>query len=126
MKACFPVLKPEGLESEVCGHFGSAPAFIVVETDSNHITTIQNTDQHHSHDACNPMKALNNQKVDAIIVSGIGGGALNRLNQLGVKVFHAQASTVKENIAMLKTHTLPEFTLSRCCPGHGDRSGCKH
>jgi predicted Fe-Mo cluster-binding NifX family protein len=126
MKACFPVLKPEGLESEVYGHFGSAPAFVVVETDSNHITTIQNTDQHHSHGACNPMKTLNNQKVDAIVVCGIGSGALNRLNQLGIKVFHAQASTIKENIAMLITHNLPEFTLSHCCPSHGHVSGCKH
>ncbi|OGW47753.1 MAG: diguanylate cyclase [Nitrospirae bacterium RBG_13_41_22] len=126
MKACFPVLKAEGLESEVYGHFGSAPAFIVVETDSSSITVIQNTDQHHAHGACNPMKALNNQEVDAIVVGGIGSGALNRLNQLGIKVFHAQASTVKENIAMLRTRTLPEFTLSHCCPGHNDKSGCKH
>jgi predicted Fe-Mo cluster-binding NifX family protein len=126
MKACFPVLKAEGLESEVYGHFGSAPAFIVVETDSNSITVIQNTDQHHAHGACNPMKALNNQEVDAIVVGGIGSAALNRLSQLGIKVFHAQASTVKENIAMLRTRTLPEFIMSHCCPGHGDRSGCKH
>jgi predicted Fe-Mo cluster-binding NifX family protein len=126
MKVCFPVVKANGLESEAYGHFGSAPVFLFVETDSNNVTSINNKDQHHTHGACNPLKALNNQKVDAVVVGGIGGGALNRLNQLGIKVFQAQASTIKENIALLKTRTLPEFTLSHCCPGHGHMSGCKH
>jgi predicted Fe-Mo cluster-binding NifX family protein len=126
MKICFPVLKADGLESEVYGHFGSAPVFIVVETDSNKITTIKNKDQHHAHGECSPMKALNNQKIDAVVVGGIGAGALSRLNQLGVKVFQAQALTVKENISMLKTKNLPEHTLQHCCPGHGHTSGCKH
>lgn len=57
------------------------------------------------------MKTLNNEKVDAVIVGGIGAGALNRLNQLGIKVFQAQALTVKENISILKTQNLPEHTL---------------
>jgi len=126
MKICFPVLKADGLESEVYGHFGSAPIFLFVETDSNHVTIINNKDQHHAHGACNPMKALDNQKVDAVVVGGIGAGALSRLNQLGIKIFQAQALTVKENMAMLKTCTLPEFTLSHCCSGHGHISGCGH
>lgn len=126
MKVCFPVLHAKGFDSEIYGHFGSAPAFIIVETDTNNITTISNKDQHHAHGACNPLKALNNQNVDAIVVGGIGAGALSRLNQLGIKVFQARALTIKENIAMFKTRNLPEFTLSHCCPGHGHMSGCKH
>jgi len=126
MKICFPVSKVNGMESEVYGHFGSAPAFLVIETDSNTITTINNRDQHHVHGACNPMKALNNQNVDAIVVGGIGAGALSRLNQLGIKVFQAQAPTVKENIEMLKAQILSEFTLSHCCSGHAHIGGCGH
>ena len=125
MKVCFPVVKADGLESEVYGHFGSAPVFLFVETDGNHLTSVNNRDQHHVHGACNPMKALNNQKVDVVVVGGIGAGALSRLNQLGIKVFQARASTVKENIMMLNNQNLPEFTLSHCCSGHG-QSGCGH
>lgn len=126
MKVCFPVLKADGLESEVYGHFGSAPVFLLVETESEHVTIVNNKDQHHAHGGCNPMKALDNQKVDAVVVGGIGAGALSRLNQLGIKVFQAQALTVKENILILKTQNLPEHTLQHCCPGHGHTSGCKH
>ena len=126
MKICFPVSKADGMESEVYGHFGSAPAFLVIETDSNTVTTINNKDQHHEHGACNPLKALNNQKVDAIVVGGIGGGALNKLNQLGIKVFQSQASTIKENVAMFNKQGLPEFAATHCCPGHGHIGGCGH
>jgi len=126
MKICFPVAKVDGMESEVYGHFGSAPAFLVIEMDSNTVTTINNKDQHHEHGACNPLKALNNQKVDAIVVGGIGGGALSRLNQLGIKVFQSQASTIKENIAMFNKQGLPEFAATHCCPGHGHIGGCGH
>lgn len=125
MKVCFPVVKADGLESEVYGHFGSAPVFLFVETDGNHLTSVNNRDQHHVHGACNPMKALNNQKVDVVVVGGIGAGALSRLNQLGIKVFQSRASTVKENVMMLNNQNLPEFTLSHCCSGHG-QSGCGH
>ena len=126
MKICFPVAKVDGMESEVYGHFGSAPAFLVIETDSNTVTTINNKDQHHEHGACNPLKALNNQKVDAIVVGGIGGGALNKLKQLGIKVFQSQASTIKENVAMFNKQGLPEFAATHCCPGHGHIGGCGH
>ena len=126
MKVCFPVSVAHGLESEVYGHFGSAPAFIVVDTDNSNITTIKNKDLHHVHGMCSPMKALNNQKVDAIIVGGIGAGALSRLNQSGIRVFQANALTVNENITMLKAQNLPEFTLQQCCSGHEHTSGCKH
>ena len=126
MKVCFPVLKSEGLESEVYGHFGSAPVFLFVETNGGEITTVNNRDQHHEHGACNPMKALDNRKVDAIIVGGIGAGALNRLNELGIKVFRANGETVKENLAMLKSQNLSELTMQQCCSGHGHASGCGH
>src|SRR4030042_1262878 len=126
MKVCFPVLNANGLDSEVYGHFGSATAFLVIEMDSNRMTTINNKDQHHEHGQCNPLKALNNHKVDVLVVSGIGAGALSRLNQSGVAVFQAQRLTIKEHIALLKAHTLPAFTLQQCCSGHGQESGCRH
>ena len=87
MKLCFPVLKDEGMESTVYNHFGSAPMFVVIDTVTNNISTIVNRDQHHQHGACNPIKALDDKKIDAIVVGGIGRGALTRLNQSAIRVF---------------------------------------
>jgi predicted Fe-Mo cluster-binding NifX family protein len=126
MKVCFPVNKEEGVDSKVYGHFGSAPVFILVDTENNSVTTLVNNDQHHEHGACNPLKALNNEKVDAVVVGGLGAGALNKLKQLGVKVFRSQAPTVKENLALLQNKTLGEFTQQHCCAGHAAGIGCGH
>jgi predicted Fe-Mo cluster-binding NifX family protein len=126
MKVCFPVQKDEGLDSKVYNHFGSAPMFVVIDTDSNSIEKINNRDQHHSHGACNPMKALDNQKVDAIVVGGIGGGALTRLNQMGISVHRSKGETIRDNIEMFSAKALPVLTLQGCCGGHSDDGGCAH
>jgi predicted Fe-Mo cluster-binding NifX family protein len=126
MKVCFPVQKDEGLDSVVYNHFGSAPMFVVVDTDSNNIEKIHNRDRYHSHGACNPMKALDNQKVDAIVVGGIGAGALTRINQMGISVHRSQAKTIRDNVAMFSSKTLPALTLQECCGGHSDDGECAH
>lgn len=126
MKICFPVQTDEGIESSVYNHFGSAPIFLVVDTDTNALAAINNRDQHHTHGACNPMKALDNQKVDAIVVGGIGAGALTRLNQMGIVVHRSLAATVRENMAMFASKSLPELTLQGCCGGHSADGGCAH
>jgi predicted Fe-Mo cluster-binding NifX family protein len=126
MKLCFPVQNDEGMDSTVYNHFGSAPHFVVVDTQTNSIASISNRDQHHAHGACNPLKALGNQKVDAIIVGGIGAGALSRLNQMGITVHRSQAATVRENLTLHANNGLPVLTLQGCCGGHSKDGGCAH
>jgi predicted Fe-Mo cluster-binding NifX family protein len=126
MKVCFPVQKNEGVESRVYGHFGSAHMFVVVDTEINDVLVITNNDRNHTHGACDPIRALGDQKVDAVVVGGIGGGALQRLTDSGIRVYHAQAPNIKENIAMLKNLSLPEYTPERVCGGHTHRGGCAH
>ena len=126
MKICFPVEQDNGMESAVYNHFGSAPIFLVVDTDMDSIALIKNGDQHHVHGACSPMKALDNQKVDAIVVGGIGAGALSRLNQMGISVHRSQADTVRGNMALLAQKSLPLLTLQGCCGGHSADGGCAH
>jgi ArsR family transcriptional regulator len=63
------------------------------------------------------MEALKDQKVDAIVVSGIGAGALTRLNQIGIIVHHSAAATIRNNMAMFVWQNLPTLTLQGCCGG---------
>ena len=126
MKICFPVQKNEGLQSTVYNHFGSAPIFLIFDTESKGITAVTNRDEHHEHGACNPTKALDNQQVDAIVVGGIGAGALSKLNQMGIKAHRAKAETVQENLSLFHTRELAELTLQGCCGGHSKDGGCAH
>ncbi len=111
MKVCFPVQKDEGLSSAVYNHFGSAPLFLIVDIGTNELSTVKNRNEHHVHGQCNPTQALDNQKVDAIVVGGIGPGALNKLTQMGIKVHKAQAETISENLNIFKTGNMPELTM---------------
>ena len=124
MKLCFAVQKDEGVESLVFGHFGSAPAFIVVNTEDNAIFKIVTGDMNHVHGACSPMKAIGGADIDAVVVGGIGAGALNGLNARGIKVFRAMEETIKENLALFHENRLPELTMLHTCGGH--QGGCAH
>ena len=124
MKVCFPIESDKGLESEVYGHFGSAPVFIVFDTETKSTETINNKDLGHEHGMCSPLRALNGKKVDAIVVGGIGAGAINKLNNMGVKVYKATQGTVQANIELLENKTMSEISVDQACGGHA--GGCAH
>jgi predicted Fe-Mo cluster-binding NifX family protein len=126
MKVCFAVEKDEGMESAVYGHFGSAPAFMIVDTESRSAAAVGNRDMIHAHGACNPLMALGGRNVDAVVVGGIGGGALTKLNTAGIRVYGIMAATIKENLDLLTANGLPELTLEHSCGGHQHRNGCGH
>jgi predicted Fe-Mo cluster-binding NifX family protein len=86
MKVGFAVQGNEGVESKVYDHFGSAPAFVIVDTEGKEVSTVNNRDLHHVHGACNPIMALDGKSVEAMVVGGIGAGAITKLNAMGVKV----------------------------------------
>jgi predicted Fe-Mo cluster-binding NifX family protein len=126
MKVCFPVEKNEGVESMVFNHFGTAPIFVVVDTQTDELSVITNRDQHHAHGQCNPVRALGEEQVDAVVVGGIGGGALRGLNLSGIRVYQTRAQSIKENVVMFRNGSLPELTPVQCCGGHTQGEGCAH
>ncbi|MGK2906341.1 MAG: NifB/NifX family molybdenum-iron cluster-binding protein [Desulfuromonadales bacterium] len=126
MKLCIPVESNEGLNSLVYGHFGSAPMFVVVDTETSELTEIVNRDLHHAHGACSPLKALGGTEIDAIIVGGIGAGALMGLNRAGLKVYKAQGVNLADNLTCLGMDLLPELSPDQVCGGHGHGHGCGH
>jgi predicted Fe-Mo cluster-binding NifX family protein len=126
MKVCFPVSTSRSLESEVYGHFGSAPAFILVDTDTQETSVIANRDQNHPHGMCSPLKALGVSAIDCVVVGGIGGGALMKLNQAGVAVYKAMGLTVQDNLDLLQAGRLPVFQPGHVCAGHSLGGSCSH
>lgn len=126
MKVCFPISENKGLESQVHGHFGSAPGFVLVDTTTSELTLINNSDRIHEHGACNPVAGLGGHQVDAIVVGGIGGGALHKLNSAGIRAFQAVGGTIAENIVLFRADGLPEYLPGHTCGGHGHGGGCSH
>lgn len=119
MKICVPVEVNQGLESKPYGHFGSAPLFVVYDLESNEITEINNQDLHHEHGKCQPLKALQGIMVDAVIVGGIGQGAIMKLSSMGVKVYKSEGNTIHENLELYKKNKLVQFPANHTCSHDG-------
>lgn len=126
MKIAFPTQENKGLESRIYGHFGSASYFVVVDTEKNSNEIIENPDREHIHGQCQPLKALNGRRMDAVIVGGIGGGALRKLSMEGIKTYRAAEGTIRDNLELLNSGELQEFTLDQTCAGHGIGEICPH
>ncbi len=124
MKLGFPVEINQGLESTVYGHFGSAPAFVIVDAESKETLGLENGNRHHQHGNCNPVMALSGQEIDAMIVGGIGPGALMKLQAMGIRVFGAGAKTIQENIALFRENQLAELCMDDSC--HAHQGQCSH
>jgi len=126
MKIAFPTQENNGIDSNVYNHFGSARIFVIVETEDGTTETILNQDLNHQHGKCQPMVALGGSHVDAVVVGGIGGGALQNLNAEGKRVVRAAEGTVRENLELIQADKLPEITPDQTCSGHGIKGHCAH
>ncbi len=126
MKIAFPINNDLGTDSQVFNHFGSAELFIIVETEHREFELVVNEDRDHLHGQCQPLSALGGNSVDAVVVGGIGGGALKKLMSASIIVYRAVEGSVQENLELIQKNRLPEFTLDQTCAGHSISGGCIH
>jgi len=126
MRIAFPTRENNGMNSPVYGHFGSAPYFIIVDSDTISFESADNPDREHQHGQCQPLEALSGKIVDAVVAGGIGSGALQKLNAAGIKTYRAVEGTVSENFELIKSGLLPLFTPDQTCAGHGSGEKCMH
>jgi predicted Fe-Mo cluster-binding NifX family protein len=126
MIIAFPTQEDKGLESLVYGHFGSSHQFIIVDSEKGSFEVLVNGDREHQHGRCQPLNALGGRRIDAVVVGGIGGGALSKLNSAGVVAYRAVEASIAENLKLIKSGFLPVFTPDQTCAGHGAGGGCVH
>lgn len=119
MNICIPVDEDRGPQSQVCAHFGSAPAFVIVNTDNGSCRAILNKNQHHGHGMCTPLQSLHGEQIDGMVVVGIGMGALNKLTAANIQVFVSDLATVAETIVAFKAGTLRHMQPNMACATHG-------
>lgn len=118
MKLCMPTENNVGKESIVYGHFGSAPYFLIYDTESKSFETIENLNEHHAHGTCNPIESLAGKSVNAVVCKGMGLRAIQKLNQGGVKAFISEKNTVSEVVDDFLKGDLNEMTVDFACSDH--------
>ena len=119
MNICIPVTEDRGAASPVCAHFGSAPLFLIVDTESGACRAVPNRNAHHDHGMCAPLDALAGERLDGIVVGGIGTGALAKLGAAGLRVYRAEHATVGEAVAALEAGALRTVDPAIACTHHG-------
>jgi len=118
MIICIPVQEDRGLDSPVCAHFGSAPAFMLADTKARTVSVIENDNSHHAHGMCQPLAMLAGHQFDAVVVGGIGAGALGKLQAGGITVYRATGGTVAEVIEAVESGIMEVMSLQGACGGH--------
>lgn len=119
MNICIPVTEDRGPASPVCAHFGSAPVFMIVDTEAGDMRAVVNNNEHHAHGMCQPLQGLAGENLGGMVVGGIGRGALMKLAAAGVDVYVSTEDTVGETLKALKDGRLAKATLDMACGGHG-------
>ena len=126
MIVCIPVAQDGGLQSPLSGHFGSTPLFMIVDTADGRCHAVANRNQHHEHGTCQPLQSLEGIPLEAVIVSGIGPGALRKLEAAGLPVYHTDSGSVSGALAGLAAGTLPRVTVAGACSHHEHDHGHDH
>ena len=119
MLICIPTKGNAGLEETVSDHFGSAPCFTLINSETDEISVIENQNAHHSHGTCHPMNQLSKYKIDCVVCSGMGRRAIEALNFENIKVYQSTSSHVSEIILELKSDKLTEMDPLKSCHGQG-------
>ncbi|NBF41600.1 MAG: hypothetical protein GVY14_14425 [Spirochaetes bacterium] len=118
MNICIPTAGHSGLNDTVYGHFGSAPYLTIIDTESEAISVIDNSNKEHGHGNCAPAAELVGRGVHAVACGGMGRRALARLNEAGIRVFLSGAATPAEAVQEIVTGSAQECGIEHACAGH--------
>ncbi|MEZ4600847.1 MAG: NifB/NifX family molybdenum-iron cluster-binding protein [Syntrophotaleaceae bacterium] len=129
MKVCFPVAKNKGLQSEIYGHFSSAPLFLIVDSETREIEEVENCDPANPFHGCNPQAALNHRELGAIVVDGVADAVLQVMSNLhGLMFFAATTYSLEQSLEQLLNHQLdkiePFYSQNEGRCGGDDEDSC--
>jgi predicted Fe-Mo cluster-binding NifX family protein len=127
MRLCIPTMNERGLEAPLSAHFGSAPYYTVVETETGKVEVAANPRAQHEHGHCEPVAGIADLSPDAVVCMGLGRRALDRLQTAGIQVFVARATQVSQAVLQFRSGELAPFTSDGTCSGgHGHGHGAGH
>ena len=119
MNICIPIQAEQNLQSQISAHFGSAPFFMIIDVDTNILKTIPNSNASHGYGMCVPLQALQNEKIDAVVVSGIGTGAFQKLKNAHINVYVTHKSVVQDILEELQSGQVKHLQNNQVCAHHG-------
>ncbi|MBA3046250.1 MAG: NifB/NifX family molybdenum-iron cluster-binding protein [Candidatus Thermoplasmatota archaeon] len=122
-----PSMAPGGMEAEMSAHFGHADTFTLVEiTGKDIVSTAVISNPPHIQGGCMaPVHMLKENRVDAIIVGGLGAKPLMGFRQNGIRVLAGASGSVGSAVNEYLAGNLKLAGDDIIC-GHTKTDECHH
>jgi predicted Fe-Mo cluster-binding NifX family protein len=117
MRVCIPTMDDRGRDAVLSAHFGSAPYFTVVDSDTGHVEVVRNHQAHHAPGSCEAVKGLASLDVHAVVCLGLGRRAHTGLIRAGIDVFVADGGAVRNAVDGLLAGRLVPLRAEEACGG---------
>ncbi|MBN1785850.1 MAG: NifB/NifX family molybdenum-iron cluster-binding protein [Candidatus Methanofastidiosa archaeon] len=109
-----PLKEDKGLGSLVNEHFSRSPFFIIIDDSKATESVVENKGAFKpGHEAT--IELLSENKVDRILCSGMGPGAMDYAKELGMKVCFGRASTAGELLQKFRDGGLEDIVDGSPC-----------
>lgn len=117
MKVCIPTEDKGGMNGTVCGHFGRAPTFTIIDTVSDNVKVVPNRSEHMGGIGL-PPEHLAREGVEVMLCSGMGPKAITMFDGFGIKVYMGASGTVRQTLEHWKQGKLEPASDSNACSAH--------
>jgi len=117
MKICVPTNGKDGYDDVVCEHFGRAPTFTIVDTESGDVKVISNMSEHMG-GIGKPPEQIAKTGAQVLICSGLGPRAIDLLASYGIEVYVGAFGSVRDAIDMFREGKLRAASPENACKEH--------
>lgn len=142
MIVAIPSVDDKGLDSELDEHFGHSPYFTIIDVDKQppmdgrikknlfideecKVSSLSN----HNEGECvcdAPIDKILQQKVQYLLVSGIGGGPFTWFTSRGIDIYAGAVGTIREVLRDFLCGMLTKLQQASCGHTHGPGGHCSH
>ncbi|MBN2014966.1 MAG: NifB/NifX family molybdenum-iron cluster-binding protein [Candidatus Altiarchaeota archaeon] len=114
MKVAIPTTGHKGLDDEVSPHFGRAPTYTIVDTETDEVKIVDNTSEHMGGSG-KPPEIMHGEGVGILLCSGLGQRAIWMFEQSGIEVFVGTTGTVRDALSLWRSGRLQKATEANAC-----------
>ena len=125
MKICVPTEDEKGLDALISGHFGRAPYFAFVDSETKSVEFIKNSDTDHDHGRCTGAALAAANRPEAVLTAGMGRGAFDLFTSSGARIYRAAGAHLAEAIDSFTAGASMELGSAEAA-GHHHEGGTHH
>ncbi|MFZ2455123.1 MAG: NifB/NifX family molybdenum-iron cluster-binding protein [Candidatus Altiarchaeia archaeon] len=114
MKVAIPTEGKRGMEEQVSHHFGRAPTYTLIDTETGAVEVIENTSEHMGGTGL-PPELLQARGAEAILCANLGHRAIELFDQKGISSYTGAQGTVRDALSSWREGRLTRASEETSC-----------